>query len=274
MAKVIVLVVSCDRYADVWKPFFALFWRHWSDCPYPVYLGANRQTFTHPAVKTVLTNGDTSWADSTRKMVEQIDSPYILMVLEDFFLRCSVDTERIDRLVSALDALEGGYLRLKPFPKPDRPVALYPEIGEIEREAPYRAALQAAIWKKDTLLRLLFDGETAWDFENLSSWRSNGLDVGFYCTWTQALVYYPAITYGEWTPRGVRICQEEQLPCDLSRRRIMNHKEAASFYRRVAVGSLMNRVPWKWRRRVGTLLRAMHVIKQPAYRGIDYRRLV
>ena len=36
-----VLVPSCDAYADLWIPFFALFWRYWSDCPFPVYLGTN-----------------------------------------------------------------------------------------------------------------------------------------------------------------------------------------------------------------------------------------
>jgi hypothetical protein len=36
-----VIVVSCDLYSDVWKPFFTLFFKYWNDCPFPVYLTSN-----------------------------------------------------------------------------------------------------------------------------------------------------------------------------------------------------------------------------------------
>jgi len=36
-----ILIPSCDKYSDLWRPFFTLFWRHWPDCPFPVYLGSN-----------------------------------------------------------------------------------------------------------------------------------------------------------------------------------------------------------------------------------------
>ena len=36
-----ILVVSCDRYRDLWTPFFTLFQRYWPDCDMPVYLGTN-----------------------------------------------------------------------------------------------------------------------------------------------------------------------------------------------------------------------------------------
>ena len=36
-----VVVSSCDAYSDAWKPFFKLFFKYWSDCPFPIYLVTN-----------------------------------------------------------------------------------------------------------------------------------------------------------------------------------------------------------------------------------------
>ena len=33
-----ILILSCDKFSDLWKPFFDLFWKYWPDCPYNVYL--------------------------------------------------------------------------------------------------------------------------------------------------------------------------------------------------------------------------------------------
>ena len=51
-----VLVISCDRYADLWRPFFELFWRHWPDCQGPVYLGSNFTDYSDPRVQTIKVN--------------------------------------------------------------------------------------------------------------------------------------------------------------------------------------------------------------------------
>ena len=42
-SSVALLVISIDR--DLWPPFFELLWRHWPDCPYPIHLGSETQTF-------------------------------------------------------------------------------------------------------------------------------------------------------------------------------------------------------------------------------------
>jgi hypothetical protein len=31
--RIAIPVVSCDKYSDLWQPFFALFDRFWPDCP-------------------------------------------------------------------------------------------------------------------------------------------------------------------------------------------------------------------------------------------------
>ena len=247
MTELSVLIPSCDAYADVWRPFFALFHRHWSDCPYSVYLGSNHITCDEPNVASLLIGEDRSWACSTRRMVEQIQTPYILMILEDFLLQQRVDTCRIVRLIADLERLQGGYLRLKPFPPPDVRLARFPEIGEIEPGAPYRGALQAAIWRRDTLLSLLRDEETAWEMEIYGSRRTDMLDCGFYCVWKAALVYTAGVTLGRWTPQGVAICRQQGVTVDLARRPMMKPGEALRLRWRWATAALLGVIPWKLR---------------------------
>ena len=38
-----ILVASCDRYSDLWGPFFGVLAKRWPDCPLPIYLGMNHR---------------------------------------------------------------------------------------------------------------------------------------------------------------------------------------------------------------------------------------
>ncbi len=69
---VAVLVTSCDKYQDLWEPFFTLFFRYWQDCPYPVYLGTNHLKYDHERVKTIAVGDETDWSSDFRSMLEQI----------------------------------------------------------------------------------------------------------------------------------------------------------------------------------------------------------
>src|SRR5438874_1592741 len=64
MADVPVLVVSCDRYADLWRPFFELFWRRWPDFAGEIHLGSNYATYDHPRVQALRVGDDVTWAGS------------------------------------------------------------------------------------------------------------------------------------------------------------------------------------------------------------------
>ncbi len=41
-SSVAMVVSSCDAFFDAWRPFAFFFRKHWSDCPFPVFLIVNR----------------------------------------------------------------------------------------------------------------------------------------------------------------------------------------------------------------------------------------
>ena len=110
-------------------PFFALFWRYWDDWSYKVYLGSNFQVYDDHRVKTLAIGKDKSWSHGLLEMVERIDTPYIICMLDDFFLRNRVSIKDVMKCFEALNALNGKMVRLVPRPPPDTPVPGYPFFG-------------------------------------------------------------------------------------------------------------------------------------------------
>jgi hypothetical protein len=256
------VVLSCDAYADIWPTFFALLSRNWPDCPFHVYLGTNHLTCAEPSVETIQTGDDQGWADSARRVVESVETPYVLLLLEDFLLRRTVDSEAVIGRFRDLRRLRGGYLRLKPFPKPDVPLARFPKVGEIRPGAPWRAALQAAIWKRDTFLDLLVKEETAWEMEVFGSRRSDLLEEGFYSVWRPALDYVAGVTLGEWTPRGVAVCREQGVLPDLGARPMAAADDNLTRSLNRAANHAANLIPWRVRERMLYALRSTG-LRQP-----------
>lgn len=225
MAPVTVLVPSCDRYRDLWRPFVTLLQRHWPDCPYPVVVGSNHAVCEESWVTPLPIGDDLTWTKSTRAMVERIDSPIVLMLLDDFFFRSRVNTARIEGLVRDFERLDAAYLRLVPNPPPDLRLARFSDVGEIAPGAPYRSSLQAALWRKSDLLELLRDEENPWQMEVLGSRRSDGMTRGFYAVWEPALDYYAGVVSGRWEPYGLAVCREQGVQVDLNARSVLSAKE-------------------------------------------------
>jgi hypothetical protein len=153
-----ILVPSCDAYADLWPPFFELFWRFWPDCPFPVFLGANQKTFVHPRVTMIHAGHGNNWTNRVREQITSLDYRYVMMILEDFFWRAPTPTGQIVDCLVALDTLRGHMMRLTNRPPPDRRVDGYSLFGSIDAGAPYRLSTQVAIWRRETLLRLMQEG--------------------------------------------------------------------------------------------------------------------
>lgn len=209
----------------------------------------------------VLVGDDFSWAESTRKMIDGVPHEYLLVVLEDWLLTHRVNTKKITELLSTLVQLGGGYLRLDPSPSPDKMVPGFPDVGEIDRGAPYRASLHIAFWRRDVMQGLMLDGESAWDFELLGSRRTDHLSVGFFSTWKDAILYDKGgVNKGKWTPSAIRLAAKERVPLDFSTRQCLSNLEASSRYLINSIDSVLGLIPWRRRRLVGDMLRCLKLL--------------
>lgn len=217
-----VLVISCDKYQDLWASFFILFFRYWPDCPFPVYLVANHTVYSDNRVRTIKIGRDRNWSSNLAKALRLINSHIVLVVLEDYMLNEPVNTDRIMKLVEYMRRKEAGCLRLFPMPGPDRICNDNSGVGELAKGAPYRLSLQAALWDRETLLSLLRWGESAWELEVRGTPRTCQLAQTFLSVTTAspAISYLNAVVKGRWQPEVLEFCRKEGVPLDISRREI------------------------------------------------------
>lgn len=239
MNKTAVLISSCDRYQDLWDPFFTLFFRYWQDCPYPVYLGTNHLKYNHNRVTTIAVGDDTDWSSNFRSMLEQIPQPYVIVLIEDFLPTKSVDTAMIAELITYLEDKGAGCLRLYQCPGPDLPCPDNPLVGELSKGADYRLSLQAAIWDKQILLELLRDGESAWELELNGTKRTNALAAPFLCVAGDSPIPYfcTGVVKGKWVREAVELCKKEGIEVDLTARPVQTPVDI--FLRSARVGRLI-----------------------------------
>ena len=224
-----ILVISCDRYADLWRPFFEIFWKRWPDCPFPVYLGTNHKTYSDNRVKSIPIGEDQSWALGVHAMLDRIDSEYLILFLEDFLIKQVVETESILKLVQAAQDNQVGCLRLSPLPPPTplpkHPVPNYSALGIVEPGCPYRVSAQPAIWNVETLRRFLVPGFSPWEFEHIGTQMSEWMPDIFWGPYNHNLIYDHGVEKGKWKPAGLAICKEAGVDVDLSSRGVFNEDE-------------------------------------------------
>lgn len=178
VSDVSIVVISCDAYKDLWKPFFYSFHKYWPDCPFPVFLASNECKYEDSKVKPILIGPDKDYSSNLLAIVKQVGSPWLILWLEDVFIISKIDTARIKKLIGDAQNDNAGYLKLIT----STPWALVKdkkqEIGPIPKGVKYRSGLGLGLWNKETLLKLLKPGESAWQIDRSN--RSNSLSEPFY----------------------------------------------------------------------------------------------
>ena len=245
-----ILVLSCDKYADIWRPFFLFFNKYWNDCPFPVYLGTNSSSFSFSNVKQIFSNKTTTWSDELETILRQISEKYVLIILEDYFIYENVDNKKLVDIVDIMEEQQAAFIKLGAFPKqydslwPHTHLKGRKDIGVIENTSKYRLCLQTAIWNKEILLNLLNPTENPWEFEIEASKRSNNLPNPFLCIIAdpQKKVVHGPITYyctalsaGKWMRGAVDLCRKENINIDITKRPIETRWE--EWKRKAYIGS-------------------------------------
>lgn len=247
--RLAVLVVSCDQYSDLWKPFFSLFWLFWPDCPFLVYLLSNSSTFTDPRIRPLMVGKDVSWSDNLVRAISQLPHDYVLLFLDDLFLVDNVDTGEVIRILDWAVASQVNYVRFSEVTKPDRPYSDL--VGFVSPGRIYRASTVMSVWKKEILLALLRPGESAWDFETKGSVRSEEFN-SFFSVWHEPFHIINSVIKGKWRPCAVKKLHSLGVEVDLSKRTVMTPAEAVGFFLKEQRSKALRILPVSYRRSIRT----------------------
>jgi len=230
MNKLSVLVMSCDAFEDVWQPFFTLFERYWADCPFPTYFCTDANPVNQKNFISITPGKNLAWSYRLKYALEQLKTPYVLFLQDDFFLLKPADTARILRYVEILEKEQAGLLRIFPTPPPNSPFKSYEDVGLIHKNVPYRVSCQAAIWDKEVLLQLINETENIWAFEIEGTKRANAIEKPFLSVFVDdkgqpleignyAFTYFcTAVLKGKWMRGAIEVCKKENISLNLSKR--------------------------------------------------------
>lgn len=248
MNNLTLVVLSCDKYSDLWDPFVFFFERNWKDCPFPKYIASNHKIANYPGFGSITIGDDVSWSDNLKQILLSVETEYVFFILDDLFLSKKVDNQHIYDCISEFKKLNGNYLKLIPEPKPQNSINKY--FGEINKGSLYRSTVVFAIWKKEVLSQLLISGENPWEFEEFSSIRSDQFD-GFFVTKQRIISCYHGVVKGKYIYSTIQKIKKEGYDISNLNRSINNRKSEYIFNLRKLRHKLFYFfIPYKLRRKV------------------------
>ena len=224
--NVAIAVVSFDKYSDVWDVFALCINKYWKDRPYKTYLITNDASPKYNGIEIVKTGEEVSWSYRVKKALETIREEYIMLLLEDYLISEDVDNDRVENALKYMKSNAVDYLRIAPIP-----TIKNTKSGEfataLTSNMVYGVNLQAAIWKRDYLLKVINEENlSAWEVEARQKFGSPTRIEGKCCATNDFIVQYlNGIIQGKWyikTIEGLATCGIE-VP--LGERSVMTDKD-------------------------------------------------
>ena len=230
--NIAVVIAGHDKYSSAWKAMMHGLKTYWPDCPWPIYWMTNRQPAPKGCV-TVKMGGDFNpkrWSNRMMRGLSQIPADCLLWALDDHWPAGLIDT---DALIDFAKYIQKGLIhriRLYPGWDHDRSSGVFrhdKRLLVMDKKSPYRASCKPSLWNKNTLLDLLKDNESPWDFERHGRKRSAKYTFLAVKDWG----HFPFVTKGDpsgdwaksplikgrWCVSAKRYCEREGLKIDFSR---------------------------------------------------------
>lgn len=221
-----IVVVSFDKYSDIWDVFALCINRYWKNRQYKTYLITNEKSPVYEGIDIISTGKEVSWSYRVRKALGSIKEEYIMLLLEDYLISEKVDNHRVEKTLKYIRTYDLDYLRIVPIP-----VMKNAKKGKfavpITSNMVYGVNLQAAIWKRDYLLRVLTE-------ENLSAWEvearqkfgeSTRIDGKCYATNDFVIHYLNGIIQGKWYIKTIESFASQGIEIPLGKRSVMTDKD-------------------------------------------------
>ncbi len=248
-----ILVTSCDAYLDVVGPFVALWRKYWPDCPFETVL-LSETLLSEGFDRVILTGKGKTWCQMLVEALDQISTPYVVMLMNDYYLEAPVDTANFLRRLEQAKTFNVANLRLNPNPPGRTPFSVGGavfDLFEFPKNEAYCVTCQTGIWNREYLRGLAARNKSAWEFERFGSFMLEGETRPLLVTPTREFPFLDVVHKGYWEPWGVRVLKENGIAYDFSKRGTPSFKVRV----REGVKSLIFKIfPWTLIVRVQNLL--------------------
>ena len=234
--KFTVLVNTTDSFEDCWIPFFTLFKKYWPEYDGIIYLNTETKSFNFQGLKIISIqsnklnpNNKITWSECLIRALKVIETDVILYLQDDYFFKDFVKNDLIikysDLMVKHkdIDCIHLTDQAVLAENKMSHHPCLYP----VKLKQDYRISCQAALWRKEILLKYLRSHENAWQFEKFGSKRALIFKDNFFVVdpkqvklnQFEVIPYiFTGIIKGRWKEEVVPLFDENKITIDYEKR--------------------------------------------------------
>ena len=166
--KTSILILSCDKFSDLWDGQLKLLNQNWPDRCMDVYIITDAPTEKKfPGVTIISAGKDVEWSERLSFAIKRIESDYLFITLDDYYLIEKVSNERMTELVTMMGKCKLDYLRL--FLAPQKTIG--DGIVEcnglywIKLNMKYAVNLYPGIWNRHFLEYTIDNSLNPWEYE-------------------------------------------------------------------------------------------------------------
>jgi len=220
---VTIIVSSCDKYSFVWEPFFESLFKHWpslqtTSSKVPIILISNTKQYNHPRVQTIKIADEISWADNMLTALQQVKTPLVLYLQDDYWLDKRVDENRLAQLATILRKGNTAFIQTSVNDLRFQNGLAHETVPDMvyrKKFSHYKVSLQAGLWDKASLEYLLRSGESPWAFEILGSIRAHGYPKAFLSLVNDEPIHYINASHlGHIVPEAIAYTKAQNIGFD------------------------------------------------------------
>lgn len=166
--QITMLILSCDKFSDLWDGHVQMLERNWPDRDMETFIVTDKETMKRYPGICIINAGETKeWSERLQFALEQVQTPYVFITLDDYFLIKKVNNQNIERLVALMEERKIDYVRLfkRPTKATKEAIDGYPKLYHVDRAFKYSVNLYSGIWKKDFIYSCVQNPLNAWEFE-------------------------------------------------------------------------------------------------------------
>ena len=216
-----IIVMSCDKNEDTFKPFHWCMEEYFPNHPEVIYY---TESVANPFYRTIsIPHELENWSAGAREFLKWIDDDHVLFMIDDLFIRRPVDVERLEMADKHLGGNIACFNLEKSWDVNDTDTDLV-SWKKRPKGSEYEVSLMCGLWQKDKLISVLDRDVDPWTIELKQD--SKGYDYyinsgDYIIDWGYRYGVPCNITKGKWTMECVEFLRGKGFNLDFERRGIV-----------------------------------------------------
>lgn len=181
------LLSSYDNGEDCWKGFFCALSDCWPELDMPIVLNTESKGYRFPGYEintfSLYKDRDAEWSERLIETLKRIDTEFVLLFLEDFWLDKPVDNDFFEITLQWMrDNPDVANISYYPcMPGTNIMDNRFERFERRPRKCEYKLNFQVGLWRREKLISFLRPHESPWEVEILGSKRATRYKDSFYC---------------------------------------------------------------------------------------------